>query len=131
MGTRAAASPAGAGAWQAGEQFIAYQGQTEAIIQLPYEAVEVNAVLSPHDALVDRMVHPETTTVEIFQDEAPLSEAIRGEDVTEDGRVLVDRPRMYNLIRNPGFEQHELTLRVKTRGFALYAFSFTGCVKEN
>ncbi len=118
------------GAWQAGEQFIAYQGKTEAVIQLPYEAVEVNAVLSPHAELVERMLHPEMVSVEIWQDDKPLSEAIRGTDVAEEGRVLVDRPRMYNLVRNPGFEQHELTLRVKSHGFALYAFSFTGCVKE-
>jgi thiol-disulfide isomerase/thioredoxin len=118
------------GAWQAGEQFIAYQGKTEAIIQLPYEAVEVNAVFSPHAELVERMVHPEAVSVEIWQDDAPLTEANRGEDVTEDGRALVDRPRMYNLVRNPGFGRHELTMRVKSRGFAMYAFSFTGCVKE-
>lgn len=118
------------GAWQAGEQFLAYQGQTEGVLVLPYEAVEVNAVLSPHMDAVERMVHPETVTVEVWQDGQPLGEAL-GDDVTVDGRVLVDRPRMYNLVRNPGFEQHELTLRVKTRGFATYAFSFTGCVRED
>jgi len=118
------------GAWQAGEQFLAYQGQTEAVIQLPYEAVEVNAVFSPHAEMIERMLHPEAVGVEIWQDGAPLDEQMRGADVTADGRVLVDRPRMYNLVRNPGFEAHELTLRVKTRGFAMYAFSFTGCVKN-
>lgn len=117
------------GAWSAGEQYLSYQGQTEAIIQIPYEAVEVNAVLSPHVELVERMLHPEPISIEIWQDDLPLTEAIQGDDVTIDGRVLLDRPRMYNLVRNPGFEQHELTLRVKTRGFAMYAFSFTGCVK--
>jgi thiol-disulfide isomerase/thioredoxin len=118
------------GAWQAGEQYIAYQGQSEALIHVPYEAVEVNAVLSPHVELVERMLHPEAVTVEVWQDNTPLSETVCGSDVTADGRVLVDRPRMYNLVRNPGFEAHELTLRVRARGFALYAFSFTGCVKE-
>jgi thiol-disulfide isomerase/thioredoxin len=117
------------GAWMAGEQFLAYQGQTEAVIQIPYEAVEVNAVLSPHVETIERMLHPETVSVEIWQDDRPLHASIMGEDVTEDGRVLVDRPRMYNLVRNPDFERHELTLRVKSRGFALYAFTFTGCVK--
>jgi hypothetical protein len=53
-----------------------------------------------------------------------LSAERRGADITEDGRVLVDRPRVYNLIRNPGFEQHELTLRVRSRGFAVYEFTF-------
>jgi hypothetical protein len=117
------------GAWKAGEQFLAYDGQTEALVHLPYNAVEVNAVLSPHAETIERMLHPEPVSIEIWQDDLPLTEANRGDDVTEDGRVLVDRPRMFNLIRNPGFERHELTLRVKARGFALYAFSFTGCVK--
>lgn len=119
------------GAWQAGEQYLAYQGQTEAIIRVPYEAVAVNAVLSPQVELIERMLHPEAVPIEIWQDDAPVSDSIGGADVTADGRVLVDRPRMYNLIRNPGFEQHELTLRIKTRGLALYAFSFTGCVRED
>jgi len=118
-----------AGAWKAGGQFFAYEGQTEGILQVPYEAVEVNAVLSPHVETIERMLHPETVSVEIWQDDLPLGEAAGG-DVTEDGRVLVDRPRLYNLIRNAGFERHELTLRVKARGLALYAFSFTGCVKD-
>jgi thiol-disulfide isomerase/thioredoxin len=119
------------GAWKAGEQHLMYQGQTEGLIHVPYEAVEVNAVLSPHIEAVERMLHPKTVGVEIWQDELPLGEERRGMDVMPEGRVLVDRPRMYNLIRNPGFEAHELTLRVKSRGFALYAFSFRGCVKES
>lgn len=118
------------GAWQASEQCLVYRGQTEAVIQLPYEAVEVNAVLSPHVELVERMLHPEPVAVEVWQDGAPLAETARGGDVTADGRILVDRPRLYNLVRNPGFERHELTLRLKSRGFALYAFSFTACAKS-
>ncbi len=119
------------GAWQAGQQHLTYQGQTEAFIHVPYEAVEVNAVFSPHIEAVERMLHPQTVSVEVWQDDAPLDEERHGSDMTEEGRVLVDRPRMYNLVRNPGFEPHELMLRVTTRGFALYAFSFTGCVKGN
>ncbi len=117
------------GAWQAGEQYLTYQGQTEAIIRVPYEAVEVNAVLTPHVEMIERILHPEPVTVEVWQDDQPLDEMIMGEDVTIDGRVLVDRPRMYNLVRNKDFEQHELILRVRTRGFAMYALSFRGCVK--
>jgi thiol-disulfide isomerase/thioredoxin len=119
------------GAWKAGEQYLAYDGQTEGVIQIPYEAVEVNAVLTPHFETVERMLHPESVSVEIWQDDKPLAESVLGLDTTLDGRVIVDRPRMYNLVRNPGFERHELALRVKARGFALYSFSFTGCVRED
>ena len=117
------------GAWQAGREYLVFQGHTSGLIQLPYEAVEVNAVLTSHVETVERMLHPQIVEVEIWQDGLPLSVENRGDDVTADGRVLVDRPRMYNLVRNPGFEQHELTLRLTRRGFGLYALSFTGCVK--
>lgn len=119
------------GAWQAGGEYLAFQGSAEGVIRLPYEAVEVNAVLTSHVEAVERMLHPQTVNVEIWQDDLPLPEAHRGDDVTPEGRVLVDQPRMYNLVRNPGFEQHELTLRVRTRGFALYSFSFTGCIRPD
>lgn len=117
------------GAWQAGNEYLAFEGRAEGTIRLPYEAVEVNAVLTPHIDTVERMLHPQTVAIEIWQDDLPLPEARRGADVTAEGRVLIDRPRMYNLVRNAGFEQHELTLRVRTRGFAVYSFSFTSCVK--
>lgn len=120
------------GAWQAGDEYLSYQGQTEGIIKLPYEAVAVNAVLTPHVETVERMIHPQTVSVEIWQDDLPLSVDTAGFDVRADeGRLLVDRPRMYNLVRNPGFERHELTLRVRMRGFALYSFTFTSCVKPD
>lgn len=118
------------GAWAASREFLSYRGTTEGIVQIPYNAVEVNAIFSPHPDAVERMLHPEPVAVEIWQDDLPLLEERRGADVTEDGRVLVYRPRVYNLIRNPGFERHELTLRVRTRGFTLYAFSFVGGLRR-
>lgn len=118
-----------AGAWQGGDDYLSYQGHSEGIIRLPYEAVEVNAVLTPHPDTVERMIHPQTVTIEVWQDDRPLAEDHWGSDVSA-GRVLVDRPRMYNLVRNVDFGQHELALRVTTRGFALYAFTFTACVRE-
>ncbi|MEO8395633.1 MAG: redoxin domain-containing protein, partial [Chloroflexota bacterium] len=114
------------GAWQASHEYLTYRGTTEGILQLPYEAVEVNAVLSPHPDIVERMLHPEALSVEIWQDNLPIPNEHLGADVTEDGRLLLDRPRLYNLVRNPGFERHELTLRIHTRGFTLYKFSFIG-----
>lgn len=112
------------GAWQANPQYLMYQGHNEGIIHVPYEAMEVNAVLSPHADTVERMLHPQTVTVEIWQDDRALPDDQRGDDITGDGRLLVNRPRMYNLVRNRRHEQHELTLRIHNPGFAFYAFSF-------
>ena len=118
------------GAWQASHEYLTFRGTTEGILQLPYEAVEVNAVLSPHPDVVERMLHPEPLSVEIWQDDLPLSDEQRGADVTEDGRLLLDRPRLYHLVRNAAFERHELTLRIHTRGFTLYKFSFVGGLRK-
>lgn len=119
-----------AGAWQADKQFIAYTGRSEGVIQIPYEAAEVHAVFSPHADVVERTIHPQTVTLEIWQDDLPLHTERRGGDITADGRVLVDRPRRYDLVHNPGFEKHELTLRVRSSGFALYGLSFVSRVRD-
>ena len=118
------------GAWQASHEALSYRGTTEGILQLPYEAVEVSAVLSPHPDVVERMLHPEALSVEIWQDDLPLADDQRGADLTEDGRLLLDRPRLYNLVHNSAFERHELTLRIHTRGFTLYKFSFIGGLRR-
>ena len=118
------------GAWAAGQEYLAFEGQTEGVIALPYEAVGVYAVLTPHVEAVERILHPQTVGVEVWQDDLPLPPERYGADLSADGRVLVDRPRMYHLVQNPGFEQHELTLRVRSRGFAVYAFTFTSCVRQ-
>lgn len=120
-----------AGAWQAGDEYLAYQGTSEGIIQLAYEAAEVNAVLSPHHETIERILNPTTVSIEIWQDDKPLDATRLGQDATEDGRVIIHRPRMYNLVRNPNFERHELTLRVRARGLALYAFSFIGAAQRS
>jgi thiol-disulfide isomerase/thioredoxin len=113
-----------AGAWQADAEYLAYQGSEGGLIQIPYEAQEVYAVLSPHADTVERTINPRTVRVEIWQDEQPIYEERRGVDINEAGQVLVSRPRTYNLIRNADKGPHELTLRVHARGFALYGFSF-------
>ncbi|MCA9903888.1 MAG: hypothetical protein KC547_08530 [Anaerolineae bacterium] len=114
------------GAWQAGEEQLTYVGQTEGIIHMPYEAAEIFAVFSPHHELVERMLNPDAISVEIWQDDRPLTEDQRGDDVAATGHVMIDRPRVYHLIRNRRQEAHELMLRVRSGGFSVYVFSLWG-----
>jgi hypothetical protein len=70
--------------------------------------------------------------VEFELDDAPLPDALRGEDIREqDGATLVtvDGPRMYRLVRGDRFEEHDLRLRARTPGVRAYAFTFVSCVK--
>lgn len=113
-----------AGAWGAGDQVLIYHGRTEGVVHVPYQAAGVSAVFTPHVDPVERIIHPQVVAVEIWQDGQPLSDEQRGDDITDDGRILVNRPRVYHLIRNQGVERHELALRVRSQGFGLYRFAF-------
>ena len=114
------------GAWRAGEEHLAFEGQSEGIIHMPYDAVEVYAVFSPHHDLIERLLKPEPTTIEVWQDDRPLADEQRGDDLTADGRAIIDRPRVYHLVRNGRQERHELNLRVRSTGFSAYVFSLWG-----
>ena len=109
-------------AWRGSSEYFAYEGRSEGMLVLPYRARAVYAVLSSHHDMIERIVHPQTVAVEIWQDDRALDDAQRGDDVTADGRVLVDRPRLYHLVRNDDDAPHELTLRVRATGFSIYAF---------
>lgn len=125
-----------AGFWRAEAEAMVFAGQDGGRVVLPYEAVSVNAVLSPSsdpvELVLDIRPGPETPLIEVRQDDAPLTREAAGADVffEDDGRafVSVTRPRMVELVRNPGFEEHELELIIHAHGLALYAFSFTSCV---
>jgi len=68
----------------------------------------------------------------LLQDNEPLQPLNAGVDVAFSAAgqaiVVTDRPRMYRLISNPDFEEHELTLVVSGKGFAAYSAAFTTCV---
>jgi thiol-disulfide isomerase/thioredoxin len=124
------------GIWQAGKEYLAFAGQNGGRIVLPYSAVGVNAVLSPSGDPVEVMLglRPADALplVEVRQDGKPLNSLNAGDDIEyENGGVSVvrvTRPRMYQLVKNPDYETHELELIFHANGLALYAFTFTSCV---
>lgn len=127
------------GIWRAGPESFAFAGQEAGRILLPYHAVGVNAVLSPSADPVEVALHlrPQGVEprVEVFQDGAPLTPENAGASILYDdggiSYVLVERPQMVELVRNPGFGHHELELIFRANGLALYAFTFTSCVTES
>lgn len=97
-------------------------------LRLKYDASAVNLVMaSPHAA---------SSEVVVLQDGKPLSRkhstrdtrfrpgANRGEEETY---IVIDSARMYFLIDNHEFGEHELELRCSA-GVAAFAFTFTSCV---
>jgi thiol-disulfide isomerase/thioredoxin len=95
-------------------------GDRPAEIELLCDAAGVNAVLEPGGEL------------ELEVDGAPVPEGERGADLIErDGRTFAvwERGRMVRLIGGGVFRSRRVTLRFRSSGLRLYAFSFTSaCV---
>jgi thiol-disulfide isomerase/thioredoxin len=95
------------------------------VLRVPYRAAELNVVLASADGQPQRLFlrHDGQT---MTMDEA-------GEDVVVDSDwgsyVLVRAPRLYNLVVNPDFARHEITLESNDVGLRVYAFSFVSCTK--
>jgi thiol-disulfide isomerase/thioredoxin len=100
---------------------------------LDYEALEVNLVLHPPPEGVGKLA--------LVQDAAPLRPELAREELqypaeteaaSESGpdnlpQLMVDVPRMYRLVGNPGVVRHTLELVFLTPGTEAFAFTFTSC----
>ena len=121
------------GTWQAGGDYLALAGE-QGVIELPYHAAGANAVLAPSGDPVElRLDLKGPITVRVYQDGAPLDKLHAGADIgwDADGQpvLVVDKPRMYEIARNPDARPHRLRLETATRGLALFSFAFSTCVK--
>jgi thiol-disulfide isomerase/thioredoxin len=97
-------------------------------LRLSYDAAAVNLVMAcPHTAAAE---------VVVLQDEKPLNRKQATRDTRlrsgvnggeEESYVVVDSARMYFLVDNHEFGEHELELRCSA-GVAAFAFTFTSCV---
>jgi len=67
----------------------------------------------------------------IQHDGKPVAKADKGDDIKYDdqGRsfILVDTPRMYNLIKNAKYGQRSLKLLPADPGLGVYSFTFVSC----
>jgi len=106
--------------------FDGTKGETGSVI-IQYDAAEVNAVLNPSTSGVGEIV--------VHQDGVSLLKEYRGSDIVagNDGAslVMIDSPKMYNLVKNKEFGNHRLTLTTSTPALEIYTFSFaTSVVSE-
>jgi len=124
------------GIWRAGPESLAFAGQEIGRIVLPYHAAGVNVVFSPSADPAEVALHLRPADVEprveVLLDGAPVAPDNAGEDILYDdggiSYVLVDKPRLYEVIRSEQVAHHELELLFRAHGLALYSFTFTSCV---
>ncbi len=105
------------GKWQVGDEF-AEAAAENASIAIRYTAKEVNLVMAPPAA------GPVRVAIALEADQQP------GQDTrVENGRtvIVVDRPRMYNLVANDQVRSGGLKLTAAGPGLTAYAFTFTSC----
>ena len=92
-------------------------------IAIKYHAIEVNSVLRPEEG--------KPVKVWVYHDGKPVAKQDQGTDIRydEQGRsyLLVDEPRMYNIIKNAKFGQRTLKLTAGDAGMGIYSFTFVSC----
>jgi thiol-disulfide isomerase/thioredoxin len=116
----------GKGKWLSSKDCFSFNGDKgdSGSVIIRYEAAEVNAVMD--------FIATGVSEVTIQQDNHPLAKEVHGEDIVigNDGAslVLVDSPKMYNLVRNKEFGSHKLTLTTSSPNLEVYTFSFTTSV---
>ncbi len=114
------------GEWASTAEYFEAVGDGERSILLKYSAAAVNLVMaSPRGPCC---------TVVVLQDGKPLSREnstvdtrFRAVDGEEQSYVFVQQSKMYFLVDNHEFGEHELELRCRG-GLAAFAFTFTSCV---
>jgi thiol-disulfide isomerase/thioredoxin len=107
------------------EYFEAVEGGSHTL-RLQYEASAVNLVMA--------CPHAPSAEVVILEDGKPLTQPqitpdtrFRSNRGKEESYLVVDSPRLYFLVDNHHFGEHELELRCSP-GVAAFAFTFTSCV---
>jgi hypothetical protein len=113
------------GDWRSERECLRLTGDSgrEGHLLARYQGLDVQAVLEPEGE--------KKAEITVRQDNEFLS-ANRGEDVQLDrlGRsyVVVDEPRLYNLVRNREYGEHLIRLSGGGHRFALYGFAFATAV---
>ncbi|MGA7369599.1 MAG: redoxin domain-containing protein [Nitrososphaeraceae archaeon] len=103
------------GKWKNNAEYMELESETGRVA-LVYSAksVNINAGGDGGDEI----------SVSVSEDGKLLSGASLGQDLSEEGKFVIDGPRLYTLSRHDGYSNHSLILDVKGKGFQAYAFSF-------
>ena len=113
------------GDWRSERECLRLAGDSgrEGHVLARYQGLDVQAVLEPEGE--------KKAEITVRQDNEFLA-ANRGEDVRLDKRgrsyVVVDEPRLYNLVRNREYGEHLIRLSGGEHRFAIYGFAFATAV---
>jgi thiol-disulfide isomerase/thioredoxin len=114
------------GSWASTAEYFEAAGEGPHTLQLKYEASSVNLVMTaPRGGSVKVRVLQDGKSLK--RNQATKDIRFRNSGTASESYVMVDSARMYALVKNEEFGEHELEL-VCSQGLAAFAFTFTGCV---
>jgi thiol-disulfide isomerase/thioredoxin len=100
------------GEWKNNADNMELQSEVGQIV-LSYSAKAVNVVAGGSGKLI------------ILEDNnSRLNESSRGTDVSEDSTVNIDGQRLYNVVMNREYGNHQMVIDVAGKGFQIYTFTF-------
>jgi thiol-disulfide isomerase/thioredoxin len=106
------------GDWKNNADNMELQSDTGSIA-LAYSAKSVNIVAG------GKGEEEEEEELSISEDGVALTnKSGRGIDLSEQGKLIVDGQRLYNLVMHEGYDWHSLIIDVKGKGFQIYTFTF-------
>lgn len=118
------------GQWYTTSNYLAFMGE-KGYLSFSYRAAGVDAVLAPtwdEIALMLQLHERPTPRVRVWLDGAPVRPTDAGRDIAYEPNwgsfVMVDRPRLFSLIRHPRLGHHELRLTFSDRDVTVYQFAF-------
>ena len=103
------------GDWKINADNMELQSDTGSIA-LAYSAKSVNIVAGGKG-------EGEGEELSISEDGVALTNK-SGIDLSEQGKLVVDGQRLYNLVMHEGYDWHSLIIDVKGKGFQIYTFTF-------
>jgi thiol-disulfide isomerase/thioredoxin len=108
------------GPWKIMREHAEPGGHELSGLLINYQAKEVNLVIRPQAETGFKVL--------VEQDNKPIAKEDRGSDIMEENNktfLLINEPRMYNIINNSKFGHFTLRLSSDNPSFGAYAFTFT------
>ncbi|MCX6736025.1 MAG: redoxin domain-containing protein [Candidatus Parcubacteria bacterium] len=106
-----------------GKFFVAHEyaesREDSATLSLKLRGTEVNLVMAPAKG---------ETIVEILWNGKSVPKELRGKDISEEGKLTINRSDMFNLLKSKTPIEGTVTIRAEKGNFRAYAFTFSGCM---
>ena len=119
------------GTWRNNPDHMRLVSEGGGVIKLPYTAKQVNIVANVEGSDDNNNLGDVTPArLEILIDGVPIQDSVLASSLgdtdvsVDDGILIVDGPKLYNIVNAESSSSHLLEIRVSDVGFEMYTFTF-------